>query len=99
MKRKKESEFEIEFDKQFTYAGQGNFWNQKRVANDMQTTCSPEDIKSFIRNLLSAQRQELIKEIEAMKKIKRNEDGAGVVIVGVYNQAIDDVLEKLKEKV
>jgi len=59
-----------------------------------------EIIKSFINSLLKSQRAELIEEIEGMRKevYPQNPIVPDSLKNNQYNQAIEDVLTKLKNK-
>ena len=64
-----------------------------------------ERIKQFIHSLLKSQRAELIKDIEGMKKQDEHSKNCSLAMSPcescaeefAYNQALEDVLTKLKE--
>lgn len=57
---------------------------------------SYEDVKSFIRSLLSRQREELAGKIEGMKFVDMPPEKYGHFYSG-YNQALSDVIKLIKE--
>ena len=66
----------------------------------LRDTIIPSDIKSFIRSLLTKekelQKQELVEKIEGMKKDVYSKE-QGHLCFSAYNQALQDILQIIKQ--
>lgn len=78
-----------------------NEWLKKTVGevgsyqNSIYVT--PQEVYELLTRYGQALKSQLIKEVEGMRKHKNQDMGAGILIIEVYNQALSDLLTKVKE--
>lgn len=89
-----EKEWEKVFDREFMAVG-AEIEGFKRQEYRQLRTHQYEQVKDFTRNLLTTQKQLLIKKVEGLRLMKDAMQGDIPSAYKSYNQALHDVLEAL----